>query len=53
MDEAVSASRPGSPPPSPEQQIAFLQQLQRLLDEGSFTATYKYALLHAIADPST
>ena len=38
------------PPPSPREQIRFLQQLQRLLDEGSFTATYKYALLHAIAD---
>ncbi len=37
-------------PPSPQQQIEFLQQLQRLLDEGSFVATYKYTLLHAIAD---
>lgn len=37
-------------PPSPAEQIRFLQQLQRLLDEGSFVATYKYALLHAIAD---
>jgi len=36
--------------PSPEFQLDFLQQLQRLLDEGSFVATYKYALLHAIAD---
>jgi hypothetical protein len=36
--------------PSPRRQIRFLQQLQRLLDEGLFTATYKYALLHAIAD---
>ncbi len=37
-------------PPSPREQIRFLQQLQRLLDEGGFVATYKYALLHAIAD---
>jgi hypothetical protein len=38
------------PPPSPAAQIAFLRSLQRLLDEGSFTASYKFALLHAIAD---
>ena len=37
-------------PPSPSEQVAFLRRLQRILDEGSFTATYKYALLHAIAD---
>jgi hypothetical protein len=37
-------------PPSPSEQIRFLQQLQRVLDEGAFVATYKYALLHAIAD---
>ncbi|MGD2069818.1 MAG: hypothetical protein PVI57_14200 [Gemmatimonadota bacterium] len=37
-------------PPPPERQIDFLRQLQRLLDEGSFVATYKYALLHALAD---
>jgi 5-methylcytosine-specific restriction endonuclease McrA len=36
--------------PSAAAQIRFLQDLQRLLDEGSFTATYKFALLHAIAD---
>jgi 5-methylcytosine-specific restriction endonuclease McrA len=36
--------------PSPQQQIAFLTQLQRLLSEGSFVATYKYALLMALAD---
>jgi len=36
--------------PSAEEQIHFLRSLQRLLDEGSFVATYKYALLHAIAD---
>jgi len=37
-------------PPSPREQIAFLRSFQRLLDEGNFTATYKFALLHAIAD---
>ena len=35
---------------SSEQQIAFLTNLQRLLGEGSFVATYKYALLMALAD---
>jgi 5-methylcytosine-specific restriction endonuclease McrA len=37
-------------PPSPAEQIRFLREFQRLLDEGSFVATYKFALLHAIAD---
>jgi 5-methylcytosine-specific restriction endonuclease McrA len=36
--------------PSAEEQLAFIRKLRRLLDEGSFVATYKYALLHAIAD---
>ena len=36
--------------PPPEAQVHFLTLLQRLLDEGSFTSTYKYALLMAIAD---
>ena len=30
--------------------MAFLQDLQRILDEGSFVATYKFALIHALAD---
>ena len=38
------------PPPSAEAQIAFLAKLQRLLTEGDFTATYKFALLVALAD---
>ena len=33
----------------PSDQIKFLTNLQRLLAEGSFTATYKYALLSALA----
>ncbi|MBA4157581.1 MAG: HNH endonuclease [Gemmatimonadetes bacterium] len=37
-------------PPTAEQQIHFLQQLRRILGEGSFTASYKFALLHALAD---
>ena len=36
--------------PSPEGQLAFLAHLQRLLTEGSFVATYKFALLLALAD---
>ena len=34
----------------PKQQLQFLSNIQRLLSEGQFTATYKYALLLAIAD---
>ncbi len=36
--------------PTPQDQIRFLQQIQRLLSEGEFVATYKFALLHALAD---
>ena len=36
--------------PTPEYQIEFLTKLQRLLSEGQFVATYKYALLMALAD---
>jgi hypothetical protein len=37
-------------PPTAEKQLKFLTNLQRLLAEGQFTATYKYALLLALAD---
>lgn len=37
-------------PPSAREQILFLRRIQRLLSEGRFTATYKFALLHALAD---
>ncbi|AQP98720.1 endonuclease [Pseudoalteromonas aliena] len=33
-----------------QQQLDFIAYIQRMLVEGEFTATYKYALLHAIAD---
>jgi hypothetical protein len=33
-----------------EYQIKFLQNVQRILEEGLFTASYKYALLIALAD---
>lgn len=36
--------------PTDEAQVQFLLHLQRLLNEGHFTATYKYALLLALAD---
>jgi 5-methylcytosine-specific restriction endonuclease McrA len=38
--------------PSAEQQLQFLQHLQRLFDEGEFVATYKYALLMSLAELS-
>lgn len=38
--------------PTPEEEIQFLVNLQRLLDEGLFTASYKFALLLALADLS-
>lgn len=31
-------------------EVVFLRKLQRLLDEGKFDATYKFALLQALAD---
>lgn len=34
------------------EQIRFLLNIQRLLTEGQFTATYKFALLSALADLS-
>lgn len=36
--------------PTAAEQISFLGQIERLLSEGQFVATYKYALLVAIAD---
>ena len=36
--------------PSPEEQLTFLARIQRLFAEGDFTATYKFALLIAMAD---
>jgi 5-methylcytosine-specific restriction endonuclease McrA len=37
-------------PPAEREQLLFLTNLQRLLSEGVFTATYKYALLLSLAD---
>ncbi len=38
------------PPPTAEEQLAFLAKLQRLFSESDFTATYKFALLISLAD---
>jgi hypothetical protein len=38
------------PIPDPFSQITFLVKVQRLLSDGQFTATYKFALLQALAD---
>lgn len=36
--------------PSADDQVLFLQQIQRLFDEGEFQATYKFALLLSLAE---
>jgi hypothetical protein len=38
------------PAPDPERQVQFLFDVQRLLSDGSFVATYKFALLLSLAD---
>ena len=37
-------------PPAAAEQLAFLDRVQRLLDSGRFTATYKFALFLALAE---
>lgn len=37
-------------PPTEREQVAFLQQIQRIFDEGEFAATYKFALLVALTE---
>lgn len=39
-----------APPPCADAQLSFLSKVQRLFNEGDFTATYKCALLIALAD---
>jgi len=39
-----------APGPTAEEQVQFLGKLERLFSEGQFVATYKYALLVALAD---
>ncbi|HEY1603532.1 MAG TPA: hypothetical protein VGG64_28285, partial [Pirellulales bacterium] len=50
--ESPILAEPGIKPPTPAEQITFLRNIQRLLAEGRFVATYKYALLIALADIS-
>lgn len=38
------------PIPTPEEQVHFLRNIQRLLAEGLFVASYKFAVVHALAD---
>jgi hypothetical protein len=38
------------PVPTPDEQVQFLRNIQRLLAEGLFVASYKFALVHALAD---
>ena len=38
------------PIPSEATQLGFLADVQRVLEEGRFTATYKFALLIALTD---
>ena len=38
------------PLPSSDSQLVFLAKLQRIVTESDFTATYKFALLIALAD---
>lgn len=40
------------PIPTPEEQVQFLRNIQRLLAEGLFVASYKFALVHSLADLS-
>ena len=40
------------PIPTPEEQVQFLRNIQRLLAEGLFVASYKFALVHTLADLS-
>ena len=38
--------------PTAQQQLEFLKKIQRLFDEGDFSATYKYALLVSLVELS-
>lgn len=40
----------GTSRPPPEDQVRFISNIERILSEGSFVATYKYALLVALVE---
>lgn len=55
MDEIRDGGTPSYLPgtgtrPPPEEQIRFIANIERILSEGSFVATYKYALLVALVE---
>ena len=49
-EAAPPTDKPLATEPAPGDQVRFLTQVQCLLDGGSFSGTYKYALLLALAD---
>ncbi len=46
----MPASESAVRPPTATEQLAFLDRVQRLLDSGRFTATYKFALFLVLAE---
>ena len=50
VERAIHGYRRHGCPPSAEDRLGFLRLLQRVLNEGEFTATYKFALLQAFLD---
>lgn len=50
VERAIHGYRRHGSPPSAEDRLGFLRLLQRVLNEGEFTATYKFALLQAFLD---
>ena len=52
VPQGVYAGQSQTHAPLPEERLAFLRTLQRVLKEGDFTATYKFALLQALMDLS-
>jgi hypothetical protein len=46
----MTSSEAATKPPSAAEQLAFLDRVQRVLDSGRFTATYKFALFLVLAE---
>lgn len=46
----MTPETPRPTPPTDAQQLVFMDRVQRLLDSGRFTATYKFALLLVVAE---
>ena len=47
-DISPNISQDAFPIPTADEQLRFLKQIQRILQSGSFTSTYKFALLMSI-----